>query len=162
LGTITHIESVRDDKKYPNQIGWGSVNILNKRNNTLELLSFPNRFFLRGCFLLKKCKQGGDKMQFSNISELELANIFVHAKKEKIEKLLGVKNLNTHIATEMVYRFLRKQSPDFWNDYQNKYTALFDEVFFYMIVDELQTRQNCGKKLDGNFRFVEPNIAYVS
>ena len=101
-------------------------------------------------------------MRFSNISELELAKIFVYSKKEKIEKLLGIKNLNTHTATEMVYRFLRKQSPDFWNDYPNKYTALFDEVFFCMIVDELQTRQNFGKKLDGNSHFVEPNITFVS
>ena len=101
-------------------------------------------------------------MQFSNISELELAKIFVHSKKEKIEKLLGIKNLNTHIATQMVYRFLRKQSPDFWNDYTNKYTALFDEVFFCIVMNELQSRQNYSKKLDGNLRFVEPNITFVS
>ncbi|MBR3147803.1 MAG: hypothetical protein IKF41_00460 [Alphaproteobacteria bacterium] len=101
-------------------------------------------------------------MQFSNISELELAKIFVYAKKEKIEKLLGIKNLNTHTATQMVYRFLRKQAPDFWNDYPNKYTALFDDVFFYMITEELQMRKNYGKKLDGNSMCSEPNITYVS
>lgn len=53
-------------------------------------------------------------MRFSNISELELAKTFVYAKKEKIEKLLGIKNLNTHTATEMIYRFLRKQTLYFW------------------------------------------------
>jgi len=101
-------------------------------------------------------------MQFSNISELELAKIFVHAKKEKIEKLLRIKNLNTHTATEIVYRFLRKQTPDFWSDYPNKYTALFDDVFFYMITEELQMQKNFGKKLDGNSMCSEPNITYVS
>ena len=101
-------------------------------------------------------------MRFSNISELELAKIFVHAKKEKIEKLLGIKNLDTHTAAEMVYRFLRKQSQDFWNDYPNKYSALFDDVFFRVVMDELQIQKNCGKNLDGGPRFVEPNITYVS
>ena len=100
-------------------------------------------------------------MRFSNISELELAKIFVHAKKEKIEKLLGIKNLDTHTATTIVYRFLKKQLPDFWNDYPNKYSILFDDVFFCVIMDELQMQKSCGRKLDGGPRFAEPNIAYV-
>jgi len=101
-------------------------------------------------------------MRFSNISELELAKIFVHAKKEKIEKLLGIKDLDTYTATNIVYRFLKKQSSDFWNDYPNKYSALFDDVFFYTVIDELQMQKNFGKKLDGGPRFAEPDITYVS
>jgi len=98
-------------------------------------------------------------MRFSNISELELAKLFVYSKKEKIEKLLDIKNLNTWAASEILYNFIRKNSDIFWDNYSNKYEPLFDDVFFCAVIDELK---NNGTQLDGATCFNEPNVMYVS
>ena len=101
-------------------------------------------------------------MQFSNISELDLAKIFVWSKKEKIEKLLGVRDLDTRTALEIICDFIVKNHTNFWTINENKYAPLFDEVFFYDAVNELKSAMENGINLDGGLRFPEPNIRFVS
>ncbi len=101
-------------------------------------------------------------MQFSNISYNELAKIFVYSKKEKIEKLLGVKKLDIYTAINIVSVCLKKQGDIYSGNNQNKYSPLFDEVFFYVAIDELKNAQSNGLKLEAEPGFCEPNIMYVS
>lgn len=101
-------------------------------------------------------------MSFSNISELELAKIFVNAKKRKIEELLDVKDLDTFTAAEILCGFIRKNNDRFFANYLNRYTSLFDEAFFYMAINELKSAMANGTNLDGGPRFSEPDIMYVS
>lgn len=101
-------------------------------------------------------------MSFSNISEIELAKIFVYSKKEKIEKLLGINNLDAFAATEIICNFIIKHNSDFLSNHSNKYNLLFDEMFFFAAINELEKIKNNGADLDGGSSFYEPNVAYVS
>lgn len=108
------------------------------------------------------CKNGGGKMRFSKIADYELARLFVHAKKEKIEQLLSVCDLDTYTASEIICDFIKKHADEFWNNNSNRYAPLFDDVFFCVAINELKSAQNNGIDLDGGSRFIEPNITYVS
>ena len=101
-------------------------------------------------------------MQFSNISHIELAKIFVYSKQEKIEKLLGVKSLDAYTATRILYRFIKNRGASLLDTYENKYSLLFDDVFFYMVINELKNAQSNGVRLENITRFRNPHIAYIS
>lgn len=101
-------------------------------------------------------------MHFSNISIPELAKLFVYSKKEKIEKLLCVNNLDTYTAAEILNDFIVEHMNDFWKSNHNKYNLLFDDMFFFAAINELQNKQKNGTSLDGGSAFCEPNVAYIS
>ena len=99
---------------------------------------------------------------FSNISELELAKIFVYAKQEKIKELLGIDVLDTYVAAEMLYKYIHGNKDTMWNNYSNKYEALFDEVFFTRVINMFKDLQKQDEQLSGCQTRFEPNIHYVS
>lgn len=98
----------------------------------------------------------------SNLSEYELAKIFVYSKKEKIEKLLNIDELNTNVAADNLFRFICDNPGIIWRDSENKYNPIFDEVFFTIAINFFKDLQNQGINLSGQSNFHEPKVMFVS
>lgn len=110
-----------------------------------------------GCFFNQK----GLTQMFSDISELDLAKIFIYSKQEKIKKILNFKELDTHSAIEILYTFITEHNDDIWGGVTNKYDPLFDEIFFAKAIDVLKSAQQNGTDLNKKTRFLEPRIYFV-
>ncbi len=100
-------------------------------------------------------------MSLYEITEQELARAFVFGKKEKIEQLLCVKDLDTYAATQTVYSFLIDETDDFWKIYSKKPSIIFEDVFFYHVINNLKSAQKYSKSLDGGPHIPQPHITYI-
>ena len=101
-------------------------------------------------------------MSYYEITPQELARAFVFGKKEKIEQLLDVKNLDTYAATQTVYSFLIDKTDDFWKIYSNNPNIIFEDVFFYQVINNLKHAQKHGKIFDGGPHIPHPHITYLA
>ena len=98
----------------------------------------------------------------SNISEYELAKIFIYSKQEKIKKVLNFDKFDTFAAVEILYKFIVDHRNTVWTDNTNKYAPLFDEIFFAQAIDVLKTAHTNGVNLNKCPSGHEPAVRFVA
>ena len=100
-------------------------------------------------------------MDTAHISSSYISNFFVCAKKEEIEKALGIDNLNIHVAIIIIDKYIQKNKKIFFANYSDKYDILFDKEFFAKAIDTLKYAQKNGTQLHGLSSVHKPSITFV-